>query len=163
MPAEFAHLSGQYDYLVARGYLIKGTRHILWNRQDTGRSLLAKAASAGALLDEAYIQEVTYQLMNLESEFGSGRSQEIIRNLAPSLEEFGGRENVRRLIGSYAINQAFLNYHSGNYRLAIRETMRAIVNNPKYLTARGTVSLLIRSLGGSWLARILRESDPCHP
>jgi hypothetical protein len=148
LPAEMAHLSMQYDWAVARGFLIKGVRAIVWDRLEDGSRHLEQAAKLGARLDDALISQFTRDLLNYEVEFGEASVRGKIKTLAACLEKIGGRSGVRRLIGCYSANRAFESYRAGKFANVPGSIVPAIVNDPKYLVNRGVWSVLFRSVFG---------------
>ncbi|MBE7551501.1 MAG: glycosyltransferase family 2 protein [Anaerolineales bacterium] len=150
LPPEMARLSEQYSGAAAQGYLLKGARAVIWNRPADGRSHFERAASLGAQVDESFLSTLTHQLLNYEAEFGAEAAQDIFHALAPYLEKLGGRASVRRLNGSYSVNRAFHSYRAGEYAGVPTTIWQAIANDPKYLTNRGVLSILLRSSVGRW-------------
>jgi hypothetical protein len=148
LPPDMKGLSTQLKWAVGRGYLIWGTRAMLWNRYAEGRQALARAASWGASLDERFIQTLTHQLVSHQRECGAEATQEAIQNMAPDLEKVGGRRSVRRLKGCYSVNRAFQSYRAGEYALVPGRVVHAVRNDPTYLLNRGVLSILMRSLVG---------------
>jgi glycosyltransferase involved in cell wall biosynthesis len=146
LPAELAGLSTQLDWAVARGYLIRGTQAILWDRPEEGRLYFARVAGSGAELDELFIQKLTFQLLNHQKELGAKATQKVLQNLTPCLEKVSNRKNVRWLKACYSVNRAFQSYQAGEYAQVPGEVMRAVTNDPKYLFNRGVLSILLRSI-----------------
>jgi Glycosyl transferase family 2 len=140
-----AALGAQADWAIGRGYLLKGTRAIMWGRITEGRHYLASAAAAGANLDKPLVQKLTAQLLDIDRELGHQAADDAIGNLAPQLERLGSRSSVRGLIGSYALNRAFENYRAQRYRAAVMDALRAIATDPHYIGNRGVYSILLRS------------------
>jgi glycosyltransferase involved in cell wall biosynthesis len=146
LPPEMAHLSEQYDWAVARGHLLKGTRAIIWGRLDDGHSHLARAVDSGASIDEAFLRSLGYQLLSFEAEFGHMAAQNAVRNLTPYLEKIGDHASVRWLKGYCSVNRAFQSYRAGEYTKVPGEVLRAVAKDPSYLTNRGVIAILLRSM-----------------
>ena len=70
LPLEMAHLPKQYDWAVARGYLLKGVRAIIWDRPEDGRRYLEQTARLGVQFDESLVSQLTRDLLNYGTEFG---------------------------------------------------------------------------------------------
>ena len=152
LPPELASLSNQFDWAIARGYLIRGAQASMWDRPAEGRRYFAQAAEAGAQVDESFIQSLTRQLLSYQRAFGVEATEEVIANLVPCLEEVGNRSG-QRLKGSYSVNQAFWNYQTGVYGQVPKKVVQAITNDPKYMLNRGVLAILLRSTLGIALQR----------
>lgn len=113
LPAELAQPAERRNWAVARAYLIKGTRDIMWGRPEEGQLNFAEAAKLGAEIDEPFLQLLTHQLMGYENEFGSDVTLAVIHRLAPHFKQIGGQRSASMLQGSFLINQAFQNYRVG--------------------------------------------------
>jgi GT2 family glycosyltransferase len=145
LPRELAWLSPQYDIAVARGYLWKGIRAIIWGREEDGRSHIACAIDLHARMDDSITQLATYHLLGYEEEFGIDRTMNIISNLVPLLnriKKHGGNE----LQASFFVNRAFDDYHEGQYRGVPNKVLRAWTVDPSYLLNRGVMSIFFRSI-----------------
>lgn len=149
LPSELTHLSERLPWAVARGYLQKGVRDVMWERFEQGQSNFERAAELEAQLDEPFLRHLTDQLLNYEAEFGTEAAQTVLKNMTSYLEKIGNRRNVRWLNGCYAINQAFKNYHAGKYANVPRQVIRAVSNDPKHLANRGVLNIMIRSILGA--------------
>jgi len=148
-PAELAWLSDQYSWAVAEGYLLKGTRAVIWGRLDDGRRHFERASRLGAHIDDYYLNTLTDKLLDYEAEFGVEARQNVYQVLVRYLNKLGGKSSVRLLSGSFLINRAFNEYQAGDYARVPMLIFRAIANNPKYLVNRGVMSVLLRSSLGS--------------
>jgi glycosyltransferase involved in cell wall biosynthesis len=146
LPSELAWLADQVDWAVARGYLIRGTRAVMWGRLQDGEAHFECAAARSARIDDDYSQYLIAQLLAYETEFGSESAQAILRALLPFLRTIGNRSTVHWLQGYYSINRAFRNYHAGEYTRVPKEVIRAFVHDPRYLSNRGAFSILFHSL-----------------
>jgi glycosyltransferase involved in cell wall biosynthesis len=145
LPPELAGLDAQYDWTVAHGYLLKGTRAIIWGRPEDGQVHLARAAKLGAEIDEDFVQELTHRLLSYEIEFGAEVTQGIIRDLAPYLKKIGHGNGSGGLKGCYWVNHAFQSYRAGDYNRVLGQVIRAVASDPKYLANRGVLAVLFRS------------------
>ena len=148
-PAELAWLSDQFSWAVAEGYLLKGTRAVIWGRPDDGRSHFEQAVRLGAQIDDYYVNTLTDKLLDYESEFGIEARQNVYQALVPYLNKLGGKNSVRQLSGSFFINRAFKHYQDGDRARVPMLILLAIANDPKYLVNRGVMSVLFRSALGS--------------
>jgi glycosyltransferase involved in cell wall biosynthesis len=147
LPAELSWQKEQFDWALARGYLLKGTRDIIWGRIAEGRKYFELAGKYEVQLDQLYLNQLTQQLLNYEVEFGPEAARKVFHDLSPFLQDVGGPASVRRLNGTYSINLAFRNYETGKYLGVPSTVMQAISNDPRLLANRGVLAILIRSLG----------------
>jgi glycosyltransferase involved in cell wall biosynthesis len=146
LPPGLAWLREQVDWAVARGYLVRGTRAMMWGRMQEGQAHLEHAAAQSAELDHEYSQYLVAQLLAYETEYGPEAVQEVLGNLLPYLRKIGSRSQVHRLRAYHSINYAFQNYRAGQYAKVPKEVVRAFAYDPKYLSNRGAFSILFRSL-----------------
>lgn len=144
MPAELC------KWAIARGYLLRGTRAVMWGQTETGRRHFMHAAALRAKLDESYLHRLAAQLLSYEREYGPETAQQVLQNLSIYLEKIENHIKVRRLKGHHALAQAFQHYQIGNYAKVPRDVIAAYISNPQYLTNRGALSILVRSLLGMY-------------
>lgn len=148
LPSEMGWLSNQCDWAVARGYLLRGARDVMWGRLEEGNAHCTRAAQLGATIDENFLRGLTDQLLNYEAEFGRNAAQDVLSNLAPYLEQIGDGPSIRWFKGLFAFNRAFRDYRDGLYANVPLNVLSAISHDPTYLTNRGLMAILIRSLLG---------------
>jgi hypothetical protein len=144
-PSELGGLSSQYDWAVARGYLLRGVRAIIWGRPEHGGQHLARAAELRAQVDGSLIQLLTYHLLNHEHECGPEATHRVLHVLVSHLEAVGGH-GARQLRASYAINQAFKHYRAGEYGRVPARVLSAVASDAACLRNRGIIAILVRSL-----------------
>jgi glycosyltransferase involved in cell wall biosynthesis len=158
---EFGQLSKQLDWAIARGYMIKGIRAVMWGREKEGRAYFALAAKKRASLDKNYLENIAYQFLNYASEFDYARSDGLLETLAPHLEQIGNRSCARYLRGYYFVNQAFERYHAHDFSNTRKALRQALLNQPGYLANRGVLSLLFRSLTNKpTMETVMVQSQP---
>ncbi|MEW6285728.1 MAG: glycosyltransferase family A protein [Chloroflexota bacterium] len=145
LPPELAWLSAQYDWAVARGWLWKGIRALIWGRDKAGRSHFARALALHAQTDESLMQLTTYHLLGYETEFGAEAVKVVLEKLTPWLNRLTKRGGDK-LQGSYLINRAFDLYRSQEYKKVPSLVVRACRSDPAYLRNRGVLSIFARSL-----------------
>jgi hypothetical protein len=145
-----AWLADHHDSAIARGYLLKGTRAIMWDRPQEEHCNLAKAIELQAEIDEPFVREVIHQLLTYEIEFGAQATQEVVRDLAHFIQEVGDSNSVRSFRGIYWFNRAFHSYRSKEYTKVPIRVSRAVFNNPGYLANRGLLAILLRSMVRQW-------------
>lgn len=147
-PPQLASAAHQCEWAVAQGYLLKGARALLWDRVQDGRTHLAQAATLNAQLDGPALATITAHILAYEAAFGLDATQTAVGRLCEGLDAAVGRGSTRALRGQYALNSAFQNYRSGAYRKVPRDVMQAVLTNPRYLTNRGALAILLRSTLG---------------
>jgi len=146
LPPELAWLSEQVDWAVARGYLVRGTRAVMWGRRQEGQTHMKHAAAQSAQIDDEYSHYLIAQLLAYETEFGREAAQDVLGNLFPYLRRIGSRSEVHWLRGYHSFSHALQNYHAGEYAKVPKEVIRAFAYDPKYLSNRGALSILFHSL-----------------
>lgn len=145
MPSELSWLSKEYDWAVARGYLLKGIRAVIWDRPEDGREHFNQAIALNAKLDESILRMLAYDLLSYELEFGSEAAEEVLNYLIPYLSRLGNRGHLRRLRAYLSINRGFRDHRAGRSASARAQMKQAIINNPQFLADRGVWSVLLRS------------------
>ena len=134
-----------FQLTLARTYLLKGSQAIIWGREEEGRQYFYDAAKLHAEVDTMFASLITHQLLGYESEFGSESALSMLTNLRPYLNQIT-RRSGDKLESRFLINKAFGNYHAGQYRQVPLKIMKALLNDPRYLTNRGVVSIFFRSI-----------------
>jgi glycosyltransferase involved in cell wall biosynthesis len=153
LPTEMAYLTEQFDWAVAQGYILKGIRAIMWGRYRDGEMHFSRAINLNIEIDEIFLQELAYQLLSFEIEFGSEAAEKVLQNLVLYLKKLGSALKMGRFIGGYYINQAFRNYYNNRYSKVSRLVVKALKKDPRLLINRGVLSILLRSLFRNPLSR----------
>lgn len=148
LPPEAAWPADLYDWAVARGYLLRGTRAIMWERLEDGRDHFERAAALNAKTDKVFLSNLSAQLLDYEAIMGYPAAENVIRNLSPYLKDVGEPSELSWLKGNYSINKAFLNYRDGKFANVPKDVFNAVKSDLNYLTNRGMWSILFRSLLG---------------
>jgi hypothetical protein len=148
LPPEVILSTIHYNWSLLTGYLMQGTRAILWDRIEEGRKHFAQAAAMQAKLDRYYSKWAVMQLLNFQAEFDAEAARNAFQDLFPFLKRIGNQSELRWLKGFYRVNQAFRDYRAGRYAVVPKELISATVNHPKYLTNRGVLSIFFRTLTG---------------
>jgi glycosyltransferase involved in cell wall biosynthesis len=143
---DMPQLGDQLNWAVARGYLLKGLRAILWERMAEGNVYFTRAKALNAEIDESLLQTLAYQLMLIEREFGEETGHKAFQRFTPHLVQLGGWRTLRKLQGIYAINRAFLSFKTQKYGKVLTNVGWAVTSDPSYLGNRGVMSILARSL-----------------
>ena len=145
LPQDLGQLSAQYDWAVRRGFLWKGIRAVMWDRQEDGRAYFKRAAELQAVVDEPLMQLTTYHLLGFEHERGSDATLDVLAKLRPFLNHLTARGGDK-LEGSYLVNRAFENYRTGEYKQVPGKVIRAWMRDFSYMLNRGVLSILVRSM-----------------
>lgn len=146
LPPELAFLESVYSFAVARGYLLKGVRNLMWERLADGQAHMQEAAARGATLDEPLLRKWAADLMNYEREFGKQAAESVLARWIPYLQRLEPATGARWLQACYAVNGAFNSYHAGDYGPVPARVLQAIANHPRYLANRGVLAILTRSV-----------------
>lgn len=146
LPQELDQVIGQFNWAIARGYLLKGVRALIWDRFEDGRQYFKRATELGANVDTPFLQQLSKHLVDYEAEYGEQPAQNILKTLNLHLKKIGGRTSVRQLKSLYAINRAFQRFHSGEFNKVPGSILWAIENNPRYLTNHGVIVTFLRSV-----------------
>lgn len=144
----FIRVSSQYNWALKRGWLWKAARAFIWGRQEAGQSYFDKAIELGSPADGIFLEQVTDQLIAYSKEFGNEEVLRILSDLAPYLNRLSGRAGSN-LKSTYLVNIAFDRYHSGNRKSVPALVFEALLGDPSYITNRGVLSILMRSLAHS--------------
>ncbi|RPI29588.1 MAG: glycosyltransferase family 2 protein [Acidobacteria bacterium] len=146
MTTETRLSSSDVAWAVARGFLIKGVRAMIWGPTSQGEEYLKRAEVLHAQLDQPFLRRVVRQLVGCAEEFGAKAADEVLDRLVPHLQRIGGRANTRWLIGCYSVNRSFRLFSQRNYPASARLVLRAVRNDVSYARNRGVLSVLIRSV-----------------
>lgn len=146
LPAELAFAPAQLEAAIARGYLLRALRCLMWGRDDLGAECFERAMQMHAVADDDLVAWLTHQLLNYEVAFGPGETQRVVNHLAPYLARVGDKRTARQLLARLAANRAFRNYRAQDYRSVPADCVQAIVHDPRLLANRGVLSALVRSL-----------------
>ncbi len=146
LPANMATLVPHRDRVIARGYLVRGLRNLLWSRLATGEAQLAHAKRLGATLDEQFVRIFVEQLLNYERAFGATAARTAVHALLASLHQMGAHHEAQRLQGCYAVNCAFHAYRRGHYANVLVNTLDALTHQPRYLLNRGVMAISLRAI-----------------
>ena len=146
LPSDLECLKEFIKESVAYGYLLRGIRDIIWDRIEPGTENFNKATAMGAQPNKRFLQILTQQLMDYESEFGAEATQEVLTRLTPNLKKVGNQHSARQLQGCYLFNRAFQSYHAGEYTDVPSTLLDAISNDTGYFFNRGTWSVMLRSI-----------------
>jgi hypothetical protein len=158
IPPEFSSIAQRCDWAIARGYLLRGTREIIWGKPEEGAVLLARAAEMGAELDASFLNKTVHQLVDHEVVFGTDAMRRVLPNLVAQLSRIGNPVQIRQLQGQISINQAFAGYRLQHYRDVPLNIIQAVAHDPGYLANRGVLSIFARSLVG--MVQQMKRSTP---
>ena len=140
--------SGYREWALARGYLIRGLRAVIWGRLEEGEFCIIRASQLGGRLDDQLLSTLSDQLSCYENEYGVEKTERVLHSLTPFLRQVGTDAQLRWLNGYFSINQAFSHYLKGQYARVPASIFRAVLRDPSHLSNRGVISILARSLVG---------------
>ena len=145
-PEELKFLSEQYDWAVKQGYLMRGTRAILWGNPAEAEANIEQAYRTGAKMDEIFLRKLLFQLNDIDEVLGFDACQQAVNKLFPILREFGRHSQLRALDGQLSIARVFKSYHEKNYQGAVRNVFNAFKKAPEICLNRGILSIFTRSV-----------------
>jgi glycosyltransferase involved in cell wall biosynthesis len=147
LPPEMMWMTPYRGEVIARGFVLRGMRAVLWGRREEGTADLAEAARLGCRIDPYFFYVLANELMDCEAISGYHAVDSALRVLTPHLEKMSSRAFVRRLKGEYFANRAFREFEKGRYSIVLRSIRYAIFARPVFMINRGLLATLFRSLG----------------
>jgi glycosyltransferase involved in cell wall biosynthesis len=145
LPEQHAHITKQYDWAIREGYLIKGVRAAIWNRQEATKNYFQKAAEVGASFDERHLKKAAHQLVDYEIVMSDLEKQAAAKRLLPHVHRLSNQGDYKHFMGELAAKRAFENYQRRKYGQVIRNVLSAFWHDPHYLFNRGMYALLLHS------------------
>lgn len=146
LPPETARISGQLDWAIARGYLLRGARAVMWDRSEDGKRYFAGALESKAEVDQSYLAQLVQHTLDYEIDFGEAAARNILKAWSLHLKRLGGRSVVRQLYSLYSINRAFDGFNSGKPARVPLMVLTAVFNDPRHLVNRGVAAIFVRSI-----------------
>jgi hypothetical protein len=151
LPEQVQWSSTQYEWAVARGFLLRGMLAVLWDQQERGQAHFTRAVELQASIDQSFMDYLSHSLLDYEHEFGAEAAQEKLQSMVDCLENAGARQSAREIRGSYSVNQAFRDYRAGKYEAVPRMVLQAMRDNSAFLRNRGLWSIAYRSILKSFM------------
>lgn len=146
LPGKLNYLSDSYLWAASCGYLLKGVRAIMWDRDEDGSIYFSKAAALHAEIEKSFLQRLSADILSYEMEFGSEATQVVLNKLSPFLEMIGSKADVKWLKGCVALNRGFRDYKNKEYNRVPPLILEAIVSDPSYFFNRGVIKIFLNSL-----------------
>jgi len=146
LPPEMNQVTSQLDWAIAKGFLLKAARAIMWGRSKDGSMYFTQARKLNANIDQRYIEQLIQHVLDYELEFGEVAARRILKAWTPYLKKIGGRPVIKQLNSIYLINKAFENFDSGKFTHVPGKILVSIFNDPKKLFNRGVLAIFIRSI-----------------
>jgi glycosyltransferase involved in cell wall biosynthesis len=159
--SEFAAVVRQAEWGIARGWLVKAYRALIWGERSAGRDCVREAARMGAECDESLVREVVYQLLGQEREVGRSAAEASARCLDDEFRILSGGVKPPSFGAAMQIAKAYEYYSAGRYLEVSTQILRAVRLNPHRTIGRGLLSMFIRSTAHAWKDRLQRRST--HP
>lgn len=153
LPPEMSRIADQLEWAIARGFLLRGARAVMWDRPADGRRYFDGALETNAGIDRSYLEQLIQHVLDYELEFGKTAAQNVIEAWSPHLKRLGGRAAVRQFRSLYSINRAFESFYSGKYGSVPGMVITSILNDPKHLANRGVLAIFARSIVGELKTR----------
>jgi glycosyltransferase involved in cell wall biosynthesis len=142
----FQELSEQLAWAIPAGYLLQGTREIIWNRSDIGLKHLDAAKRLRATIGQPFLKQLAAQLITIRSELGAGPAMDALARLEEPLRQLGGESGVRYLRGTFAFNSALELYRAHRYQHVPQELIRAVKSWPHFMANKGFYVAMVKSL-----------------
>ncbi|MBK9925972.1 MAG: glycosyltransferase family 2 protein [Anaerolineales bacterium] len=148
LPSDIPNILPNYFWMVSRGNFIRGVRALIWDRPGDAEKYLSQAIKYKFDVDDAFVQQVTHELLGYEMAYGINATFDMFSKLSSGLLKFTDRRTVNWFKGSYFISQANRNYLNGQLGTAFRNILGAMISYPRYLLNRGVMLMLIKSMLG---------------
>jgi glycosyltransferase involved in cell wall biosynthesis len=145
LPAELQFLQKERNKTIARSYMLKGLRTIVWGKPEEAEKYLKIALERGAIVDETALNMLWYELFNYECEVDAGNSWKI-DVVTDLFSKLFGKNKANSLVGYYFLSRAFLNYHAGRYGSVPADVVQAVRSDKKHLVNKGMYSVFLRSM-----------------
>jgi len=158
LPSETPNVLTSYLWAVARGNFVRGVRALIWNRPEDAARNFSNASQYTFQVDEAFVQQVTHELLGYEMACGVDATLAILSKISLGLVNFMDRRGRNQIKASYLFNRATQDYHSGQLGAASRNIFRAVACHPKYLLDRGVMSVLLKSIVGVKPRQVVESS-----
>ncbi len=146
LPCSLVSLQGQCDWAVARGYLLRAVQTTAWGRSTESEAYLAEARRFDPEVDDSFLEQMNYFLLNYETTFGPAAARETANRLASLLGRLGKPRAASRLRARSLVTRAFRSYDLRQFVKVPLLLVPAVVNDPRYLRNRGVFSIFFRSL-----------------
>lgn len=146
LPSHLKKLARYEEWTTAYGYLLKGTRIMLWQDLSAGEKYFQKAISSGLSIDKEYLNHLSYELSNYEFEFGRRQATARLSTIVTHLKPLDHHRHLPYLQSQFALDRAFRKFTHGQVRGVVRDIVTAIIHNPQHLKNRGVWSIFMRSL-----------------
>lgn len=149
LPGELLWLADRLQWLITRGYLLRGSLAALWSQPADETRWLDAAAAHGAKLDDDFINWLNHCLIDIEIELGQEAAEEKWNRLERFLSQLENQTDVRRLKAIWSLNRSLRAYHEGRTSAA-HYALDAVRNYPFMISNRGVLAVL-RYSGASTL------------
>jgi glycosyltransferase involved in cell wall biosynthesis len=147
LPDEFKpEVKQAEERLIARGYLLKGVRAIIWDRLEEGKEYFIRAAVRGAQMNTSLFSQISADLVSYEKEFGTAAAQKAFQDLTPLIDKIENPTTTHWSKGLHLINKAYMSFNKGEYAKALSWIVQAFMLEPAYLRNRGMIKVFLLSL-----------------
>lgn len=148
LPNNLKPLTKEYEWAIAKGYLMKGIRAIMWSDEDKGYKYFKAAIKKGPKFSKDMQNWLVVQILNYKHELGDNATSQVLHRFSDYFVKVGLQNEYKQMMGSFFINQAFDDFRVGLNLNVLKETSQACLNNPEYFTNRGVLSIFFRSILG---------------
>ncbi|RPJ61844.1 MAG: glycosyltransferase family 2 protein [Acidobacteria bacterium] len=146
LPGNLSTDSRQLDWALARTSLLEAVRATVWGPISEGERRMARALELHAEVDDSFLEELNYLLLNYEATFGPAAAKKVAIRLTATLRRLGKPRAASRLRARSLITRAFRSYHLREFLKVPLLLLPAVYNDPRYLLNRGVFSIFCRSV-----------------
>lgn len=145
IPSELLWITQYRQKVSANIYLLRGIADVLYGRADQAALNFEKSASHGLQLEGQFMLKIITQVSDYGEAFGPHAAQKAIHIIGKNLKVIGKRNEASWLMGTFFINQAFINYQQDHYESVLPDVFNAISSRPKLVFNPGVLSISLRS------------------
>lgn len=146
LPEELSGFKKYHPWAVTRGYLMQGVRALMWDRLEEAEGYFSRVSFIDRQMDEAFAHWLNSHLLAYHSEYGKKAALRLLKRIVSSFEALGMPDAHRKLRGAFFAAKAFEKYQLQTYDEVRSNVVRAVMDDPSYLTNRGVVSMFLHSM-----------------
>jgi hypothetical protein len=120
-------------------------RALMWDRATDAEGYFSRISSLGLQVDEAFTHWLVSHLLAYQSEYGTKAALKLLKRIASSFEKLGMSDAYRKLRGAFFAARAFEKYQMNTFSEVRSSVVRAVMDDPSFLTNRGLISMFLRS------------------
>jgi glycosyltransferase involved in cell wall biosynthesis len=151
LPPIFNSILYQFDVAIARGYLRKAVRGVMWGSEEVGMSSFIQGARLNVPVNEVFLRQINRELLDYYLEFGHEAVEKVINDISIGFELMGRKDNFRFIHNCFVNDKAFEYYRNKDYAQVVSVLWNGFREDRKVLNNRGLLSILFRSLINTYL------------